>query len=144
MEKIIRKATEKDVNAIYKIEVDTFDEPWSKKSIKMQIVDDELSDVYVAEIDGIIAAYIGYMKIFDEMHIANVAVRSDFRGRKISNDLFDVVTKIADNENFKMTLEVNKKNEIAINLYRKYGFKIVGDRKNYYGIDQDAYIMWRE
>ena len=127
MEKIIRKATEKDVNAIYKIEVDTFDEPWSKKSIKMQIVDDELSDVYVAEIDGIIAAYIGYMKIFDEMHIANVAV-----------------TKIADNENFKMTLEVNKKNEIAINLYRKYGFKIVGDRKNYYGIDQDAYIMWRE
>ena len=54
------------------------------------------------------------------------------------------MTKIADNENFKMTLEVNKKNEIAINLYRKYGFKIVGDRKNYYGIDQDAYIMWRE
>lgn len=144
MEKTIRLAKETDVDGIYEIEVETFDTPWSKNSIRMQIVEDELSDVYVVELDGEIAAYIGYMKICDEVYIANVAVKTKYRGNSFGNDLMDVVTKIADGENYRVTLEVDKRNEKAINLYRKYGFKIMGERKNYYGIDKDAYIMWRE
>lgn len=144
MEKTIRKAEEKDVKGIHEIEVDTFDLPWSEKSIRNQVVEDELSDVYVAIVHGKVAAYIGFMKVFDEMHIANVAVKKEYRGKGLSNKLFDEIIKIADRENFKITLEVDKRNEIAINLYRKYGFKIMGDRRNYYGIDKDAYIMWRE
>lgn len=144
MEKTIRLAEEKDALGIHEIEVDTFDTPWSVENIRLQIVEDTLSDVYVIEINGELAAYIGYMKIFDEIHIANVAVKKKFRGKSFGNDLIKEVTKIADRENFKITLEVDKRNEIAINLYRKYGFKILGERKNYYGIDKDAYIMWRE
>ena len=103
-----------------------------------------MQDIVITEADGIIVGYISYMIVFDEIHIANVAVRSEYRGQKISLDLFDFLTKKADEEKLKITLEVAEKNKIAINLYRKYNFKISGMRKNYYGIDRDAYIMWRE
>lgn len=40
-----------------------------------------------------------------------------------------------------ITLEVNVKNIPAINLYKKYNFKILGTRKKYYNNKFDAYIM---
>lgn len=40
----------------------------------------------------------------------------------------------------KINLEVNEKNIIAINLYKKFGFEQVGLRKKYYN-DQDAVLM---
>lgn len=40
-----------------------------------------------------------------------------------------------------ITLEVNTENEIAINLYKKYGFETLGKRKKYYNNTYDAYIM---
>lgn len=40
-----------------------------------------------------------------------------------------------------ITLEVNTENEIAINLYKKYGFENLGKRKKYYDNTFDAYIM---
>ncbi len=40
-----------------------------------------------------------------------------------------------------ITLEVNENNKIAIHLYEKYGFKIIGTRKKYYNNKYNAYIM---
>lgn len=144
MKRITRLANKNDVDRIYEIEAENFEFPWSKNSIENSIINDDLQDIVVTEVDGTIAGYISYMIIFDEIHIANVAVKSEFRGQKISLDLFDFLTKKADEEKLKVTLEVAVKNKIAINLYRKYNFKISGKRDNYYGIDRDAYIMWRE
>jgi [ribosomal protein S18]-alanine N-acetyltransferase len=44
-----------------------------------------------------------------------------------------------------LTLEVRKSNQVAIDLYSKLGFQIMGERKNYY-IDnlENALIMWTE
>ncbi|MDU3010943.1 MAG: ribosomal protein S18-alanine N-acetyltransferase [Peptoniphilus harei] len=144
MKRITRLANKKDVDGIYEIEAANFEFPWSKKSIENSIVNDDLQDIVITEVDGTLVGYISYMIVFDEIHIANVAVKSEFRGQKISLDLFDFLTKKADDEKLKITLEVAEKNKIAINLYRKYNFKISGKRNNYYGIDRDAYIMWRE
>ena len=144
MKRITRLANKNDVGGIYEIEAANFDFPWSKNAIENSIINDDLQDIVITEADGIIVGYISYMIVFDEIHIANVAVRSEYRGQKISLDLFDFLTKKADEEKLKITLEVAEKNKIAINLYRNYNFKISGMRKNYYGIDRDAYIMWRE
>lgn len=144
MKRITRLANKNDVDRIYEIEVANFEFPWSKNSIENSIINDDLQDIVITEVDGTLVGYISYMIVFDEIHIANVAVKSEFRGQKISLDLFDFLTKKADEENLKITLEVAEKNKIAINLYRKYNFKISGKRNNYYGIDRDAYIMWRE
>ena len=40
----------------------------------------------------------------------------------------------------KINLEVNSKNQPAINLYKKFGFEQVGRRKNYYK-DGDALLF---
>ena len=44
----------------------------------------------------------------------------------------------------KISLEVSKSNDLAINFYKKNGFKIIGTRKNYYNkgleIKEDAII----
>lgn len=140
----IRKALEKDVDEIYKIDKVSFDIPWSKSSIRMLIVEDKLSEILIADFDGEVAAYLSYMKIFDEIHIQNVATHPDFRGRGLGMNLLKFLTEFADENKFKITLEVNTKNEKALKLYKKNGFKVVSIRKDYYGIDKDAFIMWRE
>ena len=144
MIKRTRLANKNDIEKIHEIEVESFENPWSKKSIENAIVNDELSDILLVEVDEDLAGYISFMKIYDEIHRGNVAVAKKFRGQKIGNDLFEGLIKIAEKENFKMTLEVEKNNEVAFNLYKKHDFEIVGERKNYYGLNRDAYIMWRE
>ena len=42
-----------------------------------------------------------------------------------------------------ITLEVRKSNIIAINIYKKFKFKVIAERKNYYG-NEDAIMMLRE
>ena len=56
---------------------------------------------------------------------------------KYSHDLMDYLIKYGENKNIKnITLEVSTRNNIAINLYKTYGFTKVAIRKNYYnGID---------
>ena len=144
MIKRTRLANKNDIDKIHEIEVESFENPWSKKSIENTIINDELSDILLVEVDEDLAGYISFMKIYDEIHIGNVAVAKKFRGQNIGNDLFEGLIRIAEKENFKMTLEVEKTNEVAFNLYKKHDFEIVGERKNYYGLNRDAYIMWRE
>lgn len=144
MIKRTRLANKDDIDKIHDIEVESFENPWSKQSIENAIVNDELLDILIVEIDEDLAGYISFMKIYDEIHIGNVAVAKKFRGQKIGNDLFDGLVQLAEKDNFKMTLEVEKTNEPAFNLYKKYNFEILGERKNYYGINRDAYILWRE
>ena len=44
-----------------------------------------------------------------------------------------------------MTLEVRVSNIVAQNLYKKYGFKMGGIRKEYYSDNkEDAIIMWNQ
>ena len=82
----------------------------------------------------------------DEGHITNVAVHSDYRGQKIGDKLIKALVKICkDNNIISMTLEVRVSNIVAQNLYKKYGFKLAGIRKEYYSDNkEDAMIMWND
>ena len=42
----------------------------------------------------------------------------------------------------KINLEVNSNNNVAIKLYKKYGFEQVGNRKNYYE-NGDRFIIYK-
>ena len=43
-----------------------------------------------------------------------------------------------------MTLEVRKSNGPAIHLYEQAGFRVEGERKNFYESPrEDAFIMWK-
>ena len=90
-----------------------------------------------------IAGFIVARLIADELHVNNVAVRPEFRGRGLGSALLRTTLDGARQRNAKIAqLEVRAGNAAAQNLYRRCGFETVGRRKNYYrGPTEDALLM---
>ncbi len=85
-----------------------------------------------------ILGFIDFNKMYDAIEINYIYVIPEARGNKIASKL---ISYLINNYDFKnITLEVNVNNKIAINLYKKYNFKIINIRKKYYG-DADGYLM---
>lgn len=86
-----------------------------------------------------ILGYIQYNLIYDTIDIVMVYVRENERNNKVGSKLLKYL--IDNNKHIKnITLEVNCLNEIAIKLYKKFGFEVVAVRKGYYdGVD--GYLM---
>ena len=142
---IIRHMIKDDVDAVYIVEENCFVDPWSKESIRKELKNN-LAKYLVAQLDNKIVGYVGVWFVVDEGHITNVAVHSDYRGKKIGDKLVkEMVELCKENNIIAMTLEVRASNTVAQNLYRKYGFKMGGIRKEYYSDNkEDAIIMWNQ
>ena len=142
---IIRRAEERDVLAIEKIEKQCFTVPWSYESLYKDIVENKLAFYVAAEIDGQVCGYVGVWKIFDEGHITNVAVAPEYRKMHIGRAMLETLIEVTAEAGIeKYTLEVREGNESAIKLYEGLGFKSAGIRPGYYEDNgEDALIMWR-
>lgn len=82
-----------------------------------------------------------YSFIYDRIEIDNILVEEKYRGQKIGTKLMGYLISIAIEKKVKnITLEVRVSNNIAIKLYKNFGFKEVAIRKYYYG-DEDALLM---
>lgn len=83
-----------------------------------------------------------YSLIYNRIEIDYIATKLEYQNKKIASELLEFLIENEKNiEN--ITLEVRVSNQIAIHLYKKYNFKIITLRKNYYG-SEDAYLMMRE
>lgn len=142
---IIRPMTIDDVDEVYVVEEDCFVDPWSKESIRKELKNN-LARYLVAQLDDKIVGYVGVWFVVDEGHITNVAVHSDYRGKKVGDKLVKQMVELCKENNIvAMTLEVRASNIVAQNLYKKYGFKMGGIRKEYYSDNkEDAIIMWNQ
>ena len=79
-----------------------------------------------------IIGYLYYSDIYDRIEIIDFEVNEDKRRQGIGLKLLKKLISY----NKPITLEVNKNNQPAINLYKKTGFNVVAIRKGYYkGID---------
>ncbi len=126
------------------LETAIFKDPWTKNAI----IDSIKSPLFHGEVlldeKGDIIAYYGFYSIIPETHIANLAVREDKRGLGLGNVILErLLSQAIMLGNSEFTLEVRPSNEKAIALYKKYGFKVEGRRRNYYGDGEDALIMWK-
>lgn len=95
---------------------------------------------YISYIDNdIVCGFIEYNDIYNTIDIVNVYVKEEFRNKKVATKLLRFLIENNKDKN-NITLEVNSLNEIAIKLYKNFGFKIVAERRGYYkGID--GYLM---
>lgn len=116
-----------------------FDDFWSLANLKSEL-ENPNSRCIVAKSNHQIVGFAGIWFSVDDAHITNIVVHKDFRHKGIGSMLLEKLIELAKNKN-SLTLEVNTKNEYAINLYLKYGFENLGIRKKYYKGTQDAYIM---
>jgi ribosomal-protein-alanine N-acetyltransferase len=90
-----------------------------------------------------IVGFSGFWMMMKEAHIIAIGVRDGYRRLGIGEGLLIATIELAQilNSNV-VTLEVRASNEIAQELYKKYGFQVVGRRPRYYSSDgEDAIIM---
>lgn len=134
-----------DIDGVFEVEKNCFEDYWSKDSFKKEL-SNNLAKYLVAKVDGKVVGYVGIWFVVDEGHITNVAVHENYRGKKIGDKLIKELVQVCkDNKIVSMTLEVRASNIVAQNLYRKYGFKMAGIRKEYYSNNkEDAIIMWND
>lgn len=96
-----------------------------------------------AETEELLIGYLGMWVVVDEIHIVSVGVRSSYRRNGIGELLVLGALEMGMLLNCRqITLECRVSNEVAQNLYKKYGFRVVGRRKRYYSDNgEDAYVM---
>lgn len=139
---IIRSANIQDLEEIVKIEQELYKTPWNEKQFKYELEGNEFSYLFVLENEGIILGYYGFWVMFEDCDITKVSIRKEFQGMKLSNILMrDCLNRVKMIGCEKINLEVRVDNYKAINLYRKYGFRDLIIRKDYYGKGEDALIM---
>ncbi|MDS1029203.1 ribosomal protein S18-alanine N-acetyltransferase [Bacillota bacterium LX-D] len=137
---------EQHIPGVLETEQVSFPTPWSEASFLGELRDNDLAYYYVCTYQGRVVGYSGMWIIFDEAHITNIAVHSDFRGQKIGRALLtNLFTEAMRLGAERITLEVRISNTIARKLYQSMGFAPVGIRKGYYSdTKEDALIMWKD
>lgn len=141
---MIRTFKKGDQKVIAQIENECFSSPWSETAISETIENGGFYTVF--EQDGKIVGYAGLQIVLDEGYITNVAVTKEYRGRGIGSALLESLKIIALEKGLRfISLEVRRSNNGAIALYKKHGFKQVGERRNFYlNPTEDAIIMTLE
>ena len=95
-------------------------------------------------IDDKSVGYLEYSLIYDRMEIDNCLVIDEYRNHGIGTKLLAHLISLAINYRvINITLEVRVSNDVAINLYKKFGFREVALRKYYYG-DEDGILMEKQ
>ena len=124
------------------IEAASFRDPWSEHSFHELL---SLTDTnWVALAGSAVAGYLVTQWVLDEIHILNIAVRSDFRRQGISAKLLQMLLDLGEQRGMRdVFLEVRVSNVSAQGLYQKHGFSVLAVRKRYYPDGEDALIMYR-
>ncbi len=138
---IIRKWQYADNLSVYKIEKESFSDPWTKEMISDTFIQENFVGL-VAEDKGAVVGYIALTYCLDEAEINIIAVTRDYRKKgiatKLLNEAFLVLSEMGVNKVF---LEVRKSNHSAQNLYKSTGFTVIGLRPKYYKGVEDAILM---
>ena len=134
------------LRAVMRIEAETHPRPWSLSLFMSEMALRTSRAYYVARVDGLVVGYVGLMMSADEGHITTIAVDPIWHRRKIGTRLLLVAAREALRRGARaLTLEVRMSNKAAQEMYRRFGFRPAGVRKNYYvETNEDALIMWAE
>lgn len=136
MLKLIRKATEKDIEQINILGEQLHHNFMKTYHIETEI-DNKIAIVLVAEKSDIVG-YLYAIDLEDNIDLLSIFVDKNSRYQHIGTNLIEKLKSLSKDKT--ITLEVSSKNDAAIALYKKNDFKEVGIRKNYYE-NSDAIIM---
>ena len=140
MDFTFKKMDIQDSEEIKDVLLSDFDDFWSYEVLREELLSD--SSLYiVAKKQNEIIGFAGIKIIIDEADIMNIVVKKSYRNNGIGSLLLENLILISNKKNLNfINLEVDCKNTIAINLYKKFGFEEISLRKNYYK-NNDAMIM---
>jgi len=166
MEFILRPMEPGDVPQVAAIDRVSFPTPWPpsafrselKKSSATYLVllksdrDEPASDqtewsLWFRRFSGLsgatrIVGYVGFRVQSGQGHITTIALHPEWRARGLGEFLLLVaLSRMASSGVERVTLEMRPSNDVAYQLYRKYGFEVVEYRRGYYRDGEDAWLM---
>lgn len=138
----IRLMREQDIPEILKIERMSFSTPWSEAAFYQEIRK-QYALSKVAVWNSWVVGYMCVNMIFDDCHVLNIAVHPDFRRQKIATELMEDILNESKKRGCRFFyLEVRASNIGARTFYERFGFRVAGFRKKYYGSpEEDATLM---
>ena len=137
---------ERDLPQITEIEKNSYRTPWSTNLFRCEAANPR-SHILVGRLSGrheqLVAGYIVFWLIADEIQIHNITVRSEFRRQGIASRLLSRMLQGVHHEKLiGVRLEVRSSNSAARKLYENFGFVVEGVRHGYYSdTGEDALMM---
>lgn len=135
--------TQIDLDEVLKIEYRVYDFPWSRGNF----VDSMTSDYScrVCRIQGELVGYLVFMMVLDEAHLLNIGVAEKWQGRgygaRLLRHAMDEARCLGA---LTLMLEVRPSNASALALYRHFGYRQIGVRRDYYPANkgrEDALVL---
>lgn len=143
MEAGFEPMTEARLPEVVAIEAAAYDHPWTRGNFA-----DSLRSGYQAQLlcaGDTILGYFVAMKGVDEVHLLNITVAPAWQGEGWGRVMLDALALWARAQGTQwLWLEVRTTNLRARQVYQRYGFRRVGERKNYYPAfngREDAIVM---
>ena len=132
------------LRAVLRIEAQVYARPWSFSLFVSELALRTSRAYYVARVNGVLVGYGGLMISEEDGHVTTLAVDPAWHRNTIGTRILlalarDAIRRGAVN----LTLEVRVGNHAAQEMYRRFGFRPAGIRKNYYvETNEDALVMW--
>jgi ribosomal-protein-alanine N-acetyltransferase len=132
------------LRAVLRIEDQVYARPWSLSLFVSELALRTTRAYYVARVNGVLCGYGGLMVSEDDGHVTTLAVDPAWHRNKIGTRLLLTLAREAIRRGAtSLTLEVRVGNHAAQEMYRRFGFRPAGIRKNYYvETHEDALVMW--
>ncbi|MSO23990.1 MAG: N-acetyltransferase [Acidobacteria bacterium] len=94
---------------------------------------------------GAIAGLAVVAQLIDDCEICNLVVLPEYASKHVGSSLLQACVEVAQYFRIpRMLLEVRQSNHHAIEFYKRNGFRIINERKNYYlNPSENAWVMER-
>ena len=141
-----RLSTPADLDGVLAIEQASFNNPTTREWYEAELKRPEVCYIYVLRTpDHPVAAFCAFWRVAEQIHINNLAVLPEVRGKGLASRLLAaVMAESAQMGVDSATLEVRRSNLAALRLYAKAGFTEAGVRRNYYTQPvEDALVLSR-
>lgn len=137
---LIRDMTLADCEAVAELDKEAFSVPMSVQGYEREYSNPN-STTLVAEKDGQVIAFANLWNISGDVSLNNLAVTALERSNGVGTALMREAFVRFSGCDF-ITLEVRKSNEGAIRFYKRFGFRQVGIRRDFYDLPkEDALLM---
>jgi ribosomal-protein-alanine N-acetyltransferase len=147
---VVEAAQDTDAEALAALEERCYTHPWTVRHFRDEIARPGRGRVVVLrepraadDAERGIRAYFAFQVVADEMHLLNLAVAPELRGRGWARWLLRLALVLGRRRGARRALlEVRRSNQPALALYRTAGFRELSVRRNYYRRPQeDALVL---
>jgi len=150
---VLEAAVAEDVPALVALEQRSFSHPWSENNFREAVANRTRVSTLVLRhpfapgaTDRGVVAYCVYQVVVDELHILDLVVAPEQRRQGLARWLLGFAFDRAGRQGAERAfLEVRPSNAAALELYLSLGFRVMGERREYYREPaEDALLLGKE